>query len=522
MSTFLETNKTTNAALSQSHTVDKSTYTTYVFIIIVLSFLLRLCCVNSYDLLVEEAYYWNYSQHLDFGYLDHPPMVALLIKMTTSIFGTHEFGVRISSMFCWLLTAFFSFKLTQLITRGAGQYAVMLLAILPFFFLQSLVITPDQPLIVCWSAALYCLYRSLVLSEPQYWYGAGLWIGLGLLSKYTIVLLGPAALIYVCIVPTARPWLTRKEPYLAALIATILFTPVIYWNATHEWISFAFQSTRRLHDTSAFSFHHFVGLLLLFLLPSGLLGLWMLLRVKENTLKSTGLSLQPIRFFQIFTLIPLIVFGVFSLNHHIKFNWIGPSLLALIPWLAILIKQSIQSSNPHIFKGWLISAIVLFLCYSVMIFTMMTGTPERAYTLFFNKFIDWSDLTKQVVTIANNVEAQTNTVPIIIPLDTYNISSELNFYQEKFIEHGDIQKSYAIEGRHYFGGNSLMYQYWSNKKNLAGNTLILISRDSIDFESLSLKNKIIAKSPIRQFWSHNQGLGANSIPYYYQVAEMRG
>lgn len=85
------------------------------------------------NLLVEEAYYWNYSNHLDFSFLDHPPMVALLIKLGTLIFGVNEFGVRVATIFCLILTGYFSFKLTSLIRKDAGWYAIVLLSILPFF-----------------------------------------------------------------------------------------------------------------------------------------------------------------------------------------------------------------------------------------------------------------------------------------------------------------------------------------------------------------------------------------------------
>ncbi len=288
--------------------------------IISISLLLRLFFISYNDLLVEEAYYWNYAKHLDLSYLDHPPMVAVLIKLTTSLFGTHEFSVRIASLLCWLLTAFYSFKLTQLITRGTGLYAVLLLAILPFFFLHSLVMTPDAPLIGCWSATIYCLYRALVLDEPQYWYTAGLWLGLGLLSKYTIVLLGPATLLYLCIVPTARRWLTRREPYLAVLITTLFFTPVIYWNATHEWVSFVFQSTRRLESGHLFSFHHLLGLLMFFLMPPGIVSFWRLFH--PNSIDTLPVEIKTKRFLQVFTLVPLAVFATFSMSHEIRFNWI--------------------------------------------------------------------------------------------------------------------------------------------------------------------------------------------------------
>lgn len=255
------------------------------FILIVVSLVIKLLTIGANDLLVEETYYWNYSTHLDFSYLDHPPMVALLIRLSTTIFGINEFGVRFPTIVCWILTALFSFKLTNLIKNQSGLYAVLLLAILPFFFLQSLVITPDLPLIACWSAALYYLYKALVLNQTKPWYDAGIWLGLGMISKYTIVLLGLATLIYLIFVPHARKWFAKKEPYLCFVITTMFFSPVIYWNATHHWASFAFQSTRRLNASFSFTFHELVGLFVAFLTPLGILGFWALFQKKNRKQK---------------------------------------------------------------------------------------------------------------------------------------------------------------------------------------------------------------------------------------------
>lgn len=96
-------------------------------------FLLRILFILKANLLVEEAYYWNYSNHLDFSFLDHPPMVALLIKLGILIFNVTEWGVRFATIPCWLFTSYYSYKLTVLIRKEAGLYAIMLLAILPFF-----------------------------------------------------------------------------------------------------------------------------------------------------------------------------------------------------------------------------------------------------------------------------------------------------------------------------------------------------------------------------------------------------
>lgn len=481
------------------------------FIIICLSVLTRLFYLGQNSLLGEEAYYWNYAQHLDFGYLDHPPMVALLIKTTTSIVGMHEFGVRISSLICWLITAFFSFKLSNLIERNTGFYAIFLLAILPYFFLLSLVITPDQPLIVCWSAALYYLYRALILDEAKLWYTAGIWIGLGLLSKYTISLLGPAILVYLIIVPTSRHWWTRKEPYIGALISLIIFSPVIYWNATHEWASFIFQSTRRMNAHDSFSFHHFIGLILFFLMPLGIVSLWLLL--KNTPFQTDNLNKTKQRFLQLFTIVPLGFLGIFSLTHQIKFNWIGPGLLAFIPWLAIHLHRV------KVFRNlWIVTALVLLLSYNLMLFVISYGYPTIIYNPLFTKFIDWNDLTHQVNDLAHKIELKTNTTPIIIPLYLYATSSEFTYYQKALINQGIIQKVYPVEGVHILGGESLMYRYWSKEQDLRDKPLIIISNDLLHF---NFQKPVIKKSPIKIIWAHSPVQGKAAQAYYYQIVQLK-
>ncbi len=487
----------------------------FFFIFIVLSLFIKLICIGANDLLVEEAYYWNYSAHLDIGYLDHPPMVAVLIKLFTKLFGTNEFGVRIAAIVCWGATAFFSFQLTQLIKPGTGKYAVFLLAILPFFFIQSLVMTPDYPLMVCWAASLYYLYQALVLEKKTAWYAAGIWLGLGMLSKYSIVLLAPATLLYVMILPHARKNLLLKEPYLCVLLTSLLFFPVIYWNATHEWASFAFQSTRRLKEVSSFSLHHLLGLFIVFLTPLGAMGFLNLF--KKNQPEGCDLTIKTIRFLQIYTLTPLVVFSLFSLNHEIKFNWIGPGLLAIIPWLAILI----ASARPSLRKGWLITAMLLLLVYSCMLFCIIFGIPKRINQQVFSKYISWSHFTQQIHTIATDIEQKNQTTPIIIPTDLYNIASELAFYQAKFASQGKISTIYKVLGSDVFNHESLMYRYWSKGEVVSGKLALLIDENPVKFEVQNVTTRVIPQSNTNALWSYSQGIGEKIRKYYYKIVQIK-
>lgn len=486
----------------------------FIYFIIGLSLLLRLIGIGAHDLLVEEAYYWNYAAHLDFSYLDHPPMVAILIKLLTTLFGMSEWSVRIASMSCWMLAAFFIYRWTELISKGAGRYGLMLFSILPFFFLQSLVITPDQPLIVCWAADLYFFYKALVLNESRSWYWAGFWLGVGLLSKYSIVLLGIPVIAYLSVLPNARRWFFRQEPYLAVVLALVLFSPVIYWNARHGWVSFFFQSTRRFAAPPTPTFHHFLGLLLLFLTPVGLAGCLHCLYAYHK--KDFILPKQTHLFIMLFTILPLMFFGYFSTKHAIKFNWIGPVLLAMIPWLAYLLQRS---SRGTLYRLWQVTSVLLLCSYLTILYCIASGPAFIAKHQFLQKYIAWDDFTRDMHKIAKEVETQTGKEPVFVPLDAYNIGSELAYYQANFLTHGLIKKVYPIVGRHIFGLESLMYRYWSSPE-LKDKVLILVSANEDDFKGAAVRRNVVARSEVYTLMTHAQGHNIQIKPYFYEIVQM--
>jgi hypothetical protein len=92
-----------------------------------------------------------------------------------------------------------------------------------------------------WAAAAWCGSRIVTGGPGRWWYGWGTALGLGLLSKYTMILLVPCTFGFLLFCPSLRHWLTRKEPWLGLVIALGLFSPVLYWNAQHDWLSFTYQ-----------------------------------------------------------------------------------------------------------------------------------------------------------------------------------------------------------------------------------------------------------------------------------------
>jgi dolichol-phosphate mannosyltransferase len=101
--------------------------------------LLRLAYLASVDLFPEEAYYWNYAQHMDFGYLDHPPLVAWLIRCGTAVFGNTEFGVRAGAVLCMLVASYFVYRATrESYGRASAVVALVLMQLLPVYMLGGL------------------------------------------------------------------------------------------------------------------------------------------------------------------------------------------------------------------------------------------------------------------------------------------------------------------------------------------------------------------------------------------------
>jgi len=224
---------------------------------------------GSVELMPEEAYYWNYSRHLDFGYLDHPPMVAWLIRLGTALFGQSEFGVRAGALCCGAVTSVFVYKLARNLFGEAGAVAALLLAqALPYFFLSG---CSSRPTPRWWrhGGLVYFLERALIGNQSRAWWLAGISLGFGMISKYSIAILVPVTMVFMVWDSPSRRWWRRADPYVAALLAFAIFSPVLVWNAQHEWASFAFQTSRRLAEAPQFALHKLIGSIIVLMTRQG-------------------------------------------------------------------------------------------------------------------------------------------------------------------------------------------------------------------------------------------------------------
>src|ERR1700761_696259 len=207
---------------------------------------LRLTYACLIDLRTDEAYYWTWSKENVLSFLDHPPMIAWFIRFGTAIFGDTNFGVRFAGIVAMLVTQLLLADIVRRVTHDAR--AVVLALLMPeaalYYGLLMAKVSPDVAMIPFAVAMLWALVRLDESGDARWWLAAGLFAGLALLSKFTAIMLVPAVVAFALVPDWRRRWLLSPWPWLAALIAVIVFLPALIWNAQHDWASFRFQFVR--------------------------------------------------------------------------------------------------------------------------------------------------------------------------------------------------------------------------------------------------------------------------------------
>ncbi|WP_456716965.1 glycosyltransferase family 39 protein [Bradyrhizobium sp. USDA 4353] len=225
---------------------------------------IRIVYAGMLDLRTDEAYYWTWSKELQLCFLDHPPMIAWFIRLGTALFGDTNLGVRFAGILAMAATQLLLADIVRRVTHNTG--AVILAVLLPeaalYYGLLMAKVAPDIAAIPFALAMIWALVRMAASDDGRWWLAAGLFGGLALLSKFTVVMLLPAVAAFLLVPAWRNRWLLSPYPWCGALIALIVFSPVLIWNAQHDWASFRFQFVRATapHDFSWATLGDYIGL----------------------------------------------------------------------------------------------------------------------------------------------------------------------------------------------------------------------------------------------------------------------
>ena len=148
----------------------------------------KFLAASKLGLIFDECYYWEWSLHPQASYYDHPPMTAWLIMAGHALFGQTPLAVRFGAILSGILLALAGRLLGRdLFGKEAGNRAGIFLLLAPIFAGNSFLMTPDTFLMPAWAFAVYFAWRGS-RGNMLWWLAAGLAAGLGMLSKYTMVL----------------------------------------------------------------------------------------------------------------------------------------------------------------------------------------------------------------------------------------------------------------------------------------------------------------------------------------------
>lgn len=365
--------------------------------------LVRLLFAARLPLFPDETYYWDWSRRLSGGYFDHPPMIAVLIRAGTALAGA--FGVAatpfVVRLFPVLAGGVAAFAAAATARRIGGARAALLtaltFAVMPLAAAGLVLATPDAPLLAFEALAIYAVVRALQSSPRSraslvWWCVAGICLGLAFVSKYTSILLPLAVLAAVLLRPALRARLGEPGPYVACVLATLMFLPVLHWNATHDWISFRFQLEHGLGRPKGSAINRELELLggqlglvtpVLFVLVA--MAVWRALRRPKDDVHFTLAIVAAASW----------CFFVYSAIHRrVEANWPAPSYVAGVALLGAMLATSTSASLARWWRGGLAFAAVLVGVLYLHALVPVLPLPARRDPIA--RAAGWDDLAKPV------------------------------------------------------------------------------------------------------------------------------
>lgn len=196
---------------------------------------LRLVLAATQGMFQDECYYWTWSRHLDFSYVDQGPGIAYFVRLGTFFFGDTPLGVRLSSVLLSAGTSWLVYLTARRwFSSTVGLWTVILLSAAPLLFAGGFMATYDIPQVFFWAAAVYALTKTLLDDNPKLWYAVGILTMLGVLCKVTMLAIAPSVLVLLFWHEPFRKHLRTPHPYLAFAIVLLAFVPMAIWHTQHD------------------------------------------------------------------------------------------------------------------------------------------------------------------------------------------------------------------------------------------------------------------------------------------------
>ncbi len=317
--------------------------------------------INHRSLDVEEAQYWSWSQHLALGYHSKPPMISWVIHFSTLLFGHSEWAIRIISPITYFFTALLVYGCAKkLFNPHIGFWSGISVLALPAVTYSASIISTDPLLILFWSLALFAFIYAYQSRGLGWWFLCGIAVGLGMLSKYTMLAFVLSAILYfICNIHRPSP-LKGWGPYLALIVAILIFLPNAIWNTQHHNPALEHVVEHNIHVQGVH--FHWKNLAYFILSQAGILGpvLFMLLFIAIFRWRRLGHN-EASLLLLCFTVPMLLMIAVEALLSRAYANWaVAAYPSGIILTVAYLWKKK--------WRGWLKFSVILNILISIFLY----------------------------------------------------------------------------------------------------------------------------------------------------------
>lgn len=383
---------------------------------------------NGIDLSTEEAQYWLWSKNIDWSYYSKPPLIAWVNYLSGTLLLNGEFSVKINAILIGFISPYPLYFLAKRIysQNNIAFTAALLLLTFPFFNYISTYFTTDSLVFLFWMFTLLYTWKAIDTGQTIQWVLAAIFMGLGLLSKYTMVLFYPALAIFLLF---EKQFVRHLKGLVIFTVISLLFLfPVIYWNIMHDFVSFKhvfhLSGATQSYSVSDMlsNLGEYLGSQLLVLSPFYIFLIIFSVHFFKKERKQK-LSLMGTRYLIIPVVFIWVVFSLIAVK-NIEANWLIfsygaiPILLAnyffldfSVKWKAVVISATVLLQilmlNPVILDQWGLRKLY----------------PPEFDTL--HRFAGWKELGENVTELNQKAGDKT-----FIFSDNYHIASELAFYTE--------------------------------------------------------------------------------------------
>ncbi|MDR3402109.1 MAG: glycosyltransferase family 39 protein [Chthoniobacter sp.] len=392
----------------------------------------RLVYITQLELFPDEAYYLQWSQHLDLSYFSKGPGIALALWLSTHLFGPTVFGIRVLSPLLALATSLLMFSFTRRIYgETIAVWTVLVLSFAPIYQIGALVMTIDPLSIFFWMAALYTFWLALEKSPAfnGWWPATGALIGLGFLAKYTNAMQLLSILLLLALTPKYRRELCRPGFYTMLGVFALFTTPVIVWNAQHAWITLLHLRERGGLDSgprfNPLEFLTFLGLHLGVYSP---LIFGAMLAAVVWAWKKSRAHFKP-RFLMAFTLPLFVMYFALSFKRAGEPNWTAPATLSLailtvVYWLELA--QEKKWARTYAVAGLALGGIVSVLAIDTDM-VRRAGLPLSHDADPSARARGWHTTGEKIEEIRNAYEAEHGEKVFLIA-NKYGTAASIGFY----------------------------------------------------------------------------------------------